>query len=152
MLHIEVLDVAENEITELPSEVAKLTSLKKLYLDNNQVRPSCAHAMEIARCRHSIWRWRSRVHCMVPQLATLPHSLAKLSQTLTMPSVANNPLEDLLMQQYLCGLPALLTYLKATRPRRSTRSQASSTSGSPLNASFDLFNTELPEYSAEGAS
>ena len=83
------------------------------------------------------------------QLTTLPHTLHQLSQTLTLLGVANNPLDDTIMQQYICGLPALLAYLKATRPRRSTRSTASSTSGSPLNANFDLFSTELPEYAAE---
>ena len=52
------------------------------------------------------------------RLTRLPHELYKLSQTLTLLGVAENPLDDEIMQLYYAGLPVLLAHLKATRPRR----------------------------------
>jgi Leucine-rich repeat (LRR) protein len=90
-----VLDLAENKIAVLPSEVVQMSRLKKLYLDRNQ-------------------------------LTRLPHELYKLSQTLALLGIAENPLEDELMQLYYAGLPVLLAHLKATRctPPRAPPSSA----------------------------
>ena len=59
------------------------------------------------------------------RLTRLPHELHKLSNTLTLLGVADNPLDPELMQLYLAGLPLLLGHLKATRPNLRTNSAAS---------------------------
>ena len=83
-VRLQVLDLAENRIAVLPSEVIQMSRLKKLYLDHNQ-------------------------------LTKLPHELYKLSQTLALLGIAENPLDDEIMQLYYAGLPVLLSHLKATR-------------------------------------
>ena len=96
-----------------------MTHLKKLMLDNNQIK-------------------------------TLPHSLHKLAQTLTLLGLAGNPLEPELMQLFLAGLPLLMSHLKHTRPRRSASSARSAVT-SANGAAFDLFTTmPLPHYANAG--
>ena len=114
MTHVEVLDLAENQISELPAEVANMTKIKKLYLDKNK-------------------------------LTKLPHELYKLAQTLTLLGIADNPLDDEIMQLYYAGLPVLLNHLKITRPRRSVDASLTKTLGGDL-AAFDLFDAALPDY------
>ena len=82
-------------------------------------------------------------------LTSLPHELYKLGNTLTLLGIAENPLDNELMQLYLAGLPVLLAHLKATRPQRATASGASARSAlSAINdvGNFDLFETGLPGY------
>ena len=118
LTHVEMLDLANNRLKELPGEVCMMTKLKKLYLDHNQ-------------------------------LTRLPHELHKISNTLTLLGVAENPLDPELMQLYLAGLPLLLAHLKATRPRSAAMNSTSTSmarSNSGDISSFDLFTTALPPY------
>ena len=118
LTHVEMLDLANNRLKELPAEVCMMTKLKKLYLDHNQ-------------------------------LTRLPHELHKISNTLTLLGVAENPLDPELMQLYLAGLPLLLAHLKATRPRSAAMNSTSTSmarSNSGDISSFDLFTTALPPY------
>ena len=132
MAHIEVLDLAENDIQELPLEICQCAPT-----------PSASPGLPIAGARRcgvpdaadadphraihppvaspltpalpgspSRLKNLKKLYLDNNQLTTLPHTLHLLSQTLTLLGVANNPLDDLVMQQYLCGLPALLAYLK----------------------------------------
>jgi hypothetical protein len=108
LTHVEMLDLAHNRLKVLPGEVCMMTKLKKLYLDHNQ-------------------------------LTRLPHELHRLSNTLTLLGVADNPLDPELMQLYLAGLPLLLGHLKATRPHRATSASTMNRTGSGDLSTFDIF-------------
>ena len=63
--------------------------------------------------------------------------------------MAENPLDDEIMQLYYAGLPVLLAHLKATRPRRSTKADTMASTRSaagPDMSAFDLFGSALPDY------
>jgi len=113
LTHVEMLDLANNKISELPGEICLMSKIKKLYLDSNK-------------------------------LTKLPNELYKVGHTLTLLGIANNPLDNEIMQLYYTGLPVLLAHLKATRPRRNAESMARS--ATPDLATYDLFNAALPSY------
>lgn len=94
---MEIVDVGDNQLKEIPREIGSLRALKKLYLDANQ-------------------------------LTTIPVSIAKLHEHLTLLALAENPLEEDLFRAYLGGLPGLFDFLKAKRGarRRSTMTTARS--------------------------
>ena len=81
------------------------------------------------------------------QLTKLPHELYKLGHSLTLLGIADNPLDDALMQLYLAGLPVLLAHLKATRP---TVKVSTEKKGIGDLHDFDLFTTALPTYQLTG--
>ena len=79
------------------------------------------------------------------RLTRLPHELHKLSTTLTLLGISNNPLEQPLMQLYYAGLPILLAHLKATRPRRTNGTSSPTRSVGGDVVAFNLFDTALPD-------
>jgi hypothetical protein len=82
------------------------------------------------------------------KLTELPHELYKLSNTLTLLGIADNPLDHEQLQLYLTGLPVLLAHLKATRPRRVSDSVSVTMreGGVDFVGEYDLFTSALPRY------
>ena len=136
----DALTLREQQLLACPLQLFSMAHLELLDLACNRISELPDEVSELTQLK--------KLYLDSNELTTLPHTLTRLSTTLTLLGVANNPLDDTLMQQYLCGLPALLAYLKATRPRRSSASMSSRMSSASMygGAAFDLFNTALPHY------
>ncbi|KAG8467351.1 hypothetical protein KFE25_000667 [Diacronema lutheri] len=86
---MEIVDLGDNKLRQIPNEIETLTVLKKLYLDTNE-------------------------------LQTLPASIARMHEHLTLLALADNPLQEELFRAYLGGLPGLFAFLKSRRKRAFT--------------------------------
>lgn len=91
---MEIVDLGNNHLKEIPKEIDKLHSVKKLYLDDNELR-------------------------------TLPVSMAKMHEYLTLLALAKNPLDTDIFNAYLGGLPYLFRFLREKRRGLRTRTSAS---------------------------
>lgn len=140
-----VLTLKAQRLLAAPVELFQLTHLELLDLASNRLTELPTEVCQLTRLK--------KLYLDHNQLRTLPCELHKLSQTLTLLGVADNPLDDALMQLYFAGLPVLLAHLKATRPRRATSSQQTMRSTQAIDLQgFDLFTTDLPAYHQVGAT
>ena len=139
-LETNVLSLRALKLLAIPSEVFTMSHVEVLDLAKNAITVLPPEVANMSRLK--------KLYLDNNQLKTLPHELYKLSQTLALLGVANNPLDDELMQLYYAGLPVLLAHLKATRPRRATSAASLSTTRSANGdlAAFDLFTSALPDY------
>ncbi|KAL1528377.1 hypothetical protein AB1Y20_009728 [Prymnesium parvum] len=137
----DALILRHQEILSLPKEIITMRHIELLDLSHNEIEvlPAEIYKLKVLK----------KLYLDHNKLTTLPCTLHQLSETLILLGVAENPLEDTLMQQYLCGLPVLLAYLKATQPRRSKRTSPSSEDGPSPDNKIDLFSTDLPGYASD---
>lgn len=139
-LETNVLSMRGQRLLAAPTELFQLAHLELLDLAHNRLTELPREVERLAGLK--------KLYLDHNELRRLPHELYKLSNSLTLLGVADNPLEHELLQLYYAGLPVLLAHLKATRPRRAYDA-ASASSRSLANdvGNFDLFTGELPRYS-----
>lgn len=139
-LETNVLSLRGQRLLAAPTELFQLAHLELLDLAHNRLTELPREVERLAGLK--------KLYLDHNELRRLPHELYKLSNSLTLLGVADNPLEHELLQLYYAGLPVLLAHLKATRPRRAYDA-ASASSRSLANdvGNFDLFTGELPRYS-----
>lgn len=131
-----VLSLREQRLLAVPSELFMLTHVEMLDLASNKLRELPEEVCHMTKLK--------KLYLDHNQLTKLPHEMHKLGNSLTLLGISDNPLDPMLMQLYLTGLPVLLAHLKATRPRASTSASAAMRAGDL--GSFDLFTTALPAY------
>ena len=139
-LESNVLRLRTQKLLAVPVELFQMSHVEMLDLAENQIQVLPSEVVQMSRLK--------KLYLDNNRLTKLPHELYKLSQTLTLLGVADNPLDNDIMQLYYAGLPVLLAHLKATRPRRASRFESlgsRSASGVDLNG-FDLFGSALPHY------
>jgi Leucine-rich repeat (LRR) protein len=137
-LETNVLSLRSLKLLAVPTEIFTMSHVEVLDLASNAIEVLPTEVANMSRLK--------KLYLDNNKLTRLPHELYKLSQTLALLGIANNPLDDELMQLYYAGLPVLLAHLKATRPRRATSSLGTSRSISTDLATFDLFTSALPDY------
>jgi hypothetical protein len=133
-----VCTLRKQRLLAVPSELFLMSHVEVLDLAHNKIAVLPSEVANMGQLK--------KLYLDNNRLTTLPNELHKLSNTLTLLGIADNPLDPALMQLYIAGLPVLLAHLKATRPHRNTVSSISSRSAGMDVSGFNLFETELPYY------
>jgi len=132
-------DLKQQELLALPLEIFQLTYLELLDVSYNDLKELPREVSQLKVLK--------KLYIQNNRLTALPSSLVSLSESLTLLSAGNNPLEPALMQAYLSGLPKLLFFLKATRrPPKATTDALARTAQLFDVLGYDVFNTPLPAY------
>ena len=126
-----VLTLREQRLLAVPPELFQLTHVEMLDLACNRIQVLPGEVCMMTKLK--------KLYLDSNRLTRLPHELHKLSNTLTLLGIADNPLDPELMQLYLAGLPLLLGHLKATRPSRSMSASTMNRTGSGDLSTFDIF-------------
>ena len=139
-LETNVLSLRKQKLLAAPIEIFQLTHVEFLDLAENKLTELPGEVTQMTRIK--------KIYLDRNQITRLPHELYKLSNTLTLLGIADNPLDHEQLQLYLAGLPLLLAHLKATRPRRVSDavSVTMREGGVDFVGEYDLFTSALPRY------
>jgi len=139
-LETNVLSLRKQKLLAAPIEIFQLTHVEFLDLAENKLTELPGEVTQMTRIK--------KIYLDRNQITRLPHELYKLSNTLTLLGIADNPLDHEQLQLYLTGLPVLLAHLKATRPRRVSDavSVTMREGGVDFVGEYDLFTSALPRY------
>ncbi|MDJ0731003.1 MAG: COR domain-containing protein [Crocosphaera sp.] len=105
---LKILSLNNNQISNIPPEIAQLNSLQKLSLDNNQIS---SIPPEIAQLNSL-----QRLSLSDNQISNIPPEIAQLN-SLQILSLSNNPLNPELKSIYEQGLNELKMYLQSQQEK-----------------------------------